>query len=82
MTEEVLINLSLTIPEINYILALIAERPYKECGGLMEKLRAQAVPQAPVAPVGASIKESTEKEIADANAIADEYEHPTGDESA
>ena len=44
---EPIIKLELTIPEVNGVLAALAQRPYGEVASLFTKIQQQAGPQVP-----------------------------------
>ena len=44
-----MIDLNLTIAEVNSIMAMLGRQPYEQVEGLIAKIRAQALPQLPPA---------------------------------
>jgi len=42
------IDLTLTVAEVNSIMAMLGRQPYEQVEGLIAKIRAQAIPQLPV----------------------------------
>jgi hypothetical protein len=42
-----MIDLNLTIAEVNSIMAMLGRQPYEQVEGLIAKIRAQALPQLP-----------------------------------
>lgn len=54
---ELQINISLTVVEVNLVLAALSQRPWAEVSGLMEKIKAQGEAQLAAAPaVGAPVE--------------------------
>ena len=45
-----MINLSLTVQEINLILQALGQAPYAQVAEIVEKIKAQAIPQVEVLP--------------------------------
>jgi hypothetical protein len=45
-----MINLNLTVQEINLILQALGQAPYAQVAEIVEKIKAQAVPQVEVLP--------------------------------
>jgi hypothetical protein len=43
------IDLTLTVAEVNSIMAMLGRQPYEQVEGLIAKIRAQAIPQLPKA---------------------------------
>jgi len=43
------IDLNLTVAEVNSIMAMLGRQPYEQVEGLIAKIRAQALPQLPKA---------------------------------
>jgi hypothetical protein len=43
------IDLNLTVAEVNAIMAMLGRQPYEQVEGLIAKIRAQALPQLPKA---------------------------------
>jgi hypothetical protein len=41
------IDLNLTVAEVNAIMAMLGRQPYEQVEGLIAKIRAQALPQLP-----------------------------------
>jgi hypothetical protein len=41
------IDLNLTVAEVNAIMAMLGRQPYEQVEGLIQKIRAQALPQLP-----------------------------------
>lgn len=44
-----MIDLNLTVAEVNAIMAMLGRQPYEQVEGLIAKIRAQALPQLPKA---------------------------------
>jgi hypothetical protein len=42
-----MIDLNLTVAEVNSIMAMLGRQPYEQVEGLIAKIRAQAIPQLP-----------------------------------
>jgi hypothetical protein len=42
-----MIDLNLTVQEVNSIMAMLGRQPYEQVEGLIAKIRAQALPQLP-----------------------------------
>jgi hypothetical protein len=42
-----MLNLSLTIDQVELILAILAKAPYETSAGIIEEIRNQAIPQLP-----------------------------------
>lgn len=49
MEEKQVINitLNLTLEEVNLVLSCVAKQPYEAVAGLIDKIRAQGIPQVP-----------------------------------
>lgn len=43
-----MIDLNLTVAEVNAIMAMLGRQPYEQVEGMIAKIRAQAIPQLPV----------------------------------
>jgi hypothetical protein len=43
----IVIDLNLTVAEVNAIMAMLGRQPYEQVEGLIAKIRAQALPQLP-----------------------------------
>ena len=52
-----MINLELSVQEINLILQALGQAPYVQVAELVEKIKAQAVPQVEAMPVAESVSE-------------------------
>lgn len=44
-----MIDLNLTVAEVNSIMAMLGRQPYEQVEGLIAKIRTQAIPQLPKA---------------------------------
>jgi hypothetical protein len=52
-----MINLELTLNEINLILQALGQAPYAQVTEIVDKIKAQAVPQVEAMPVAESVSE-------------------------
>jgi hypothetical protein len=48
------IDLNLTVAEVNAIMAMLGRQPYEQVEGMIAKIRAQAIPQLPKVEVEAT----------------------------
>jgi hypothetical protein len=64
--EDSIIKLELTLNEVNGILSNLGKLPYEQVFPLIEKIRAQGLPQAEeIAKLDAAFKEQQEKDVAE-----------------
>jgi hypothetical protein len=46
-----MINLELDINEVNFILEVLTQQPYRNVAGIVQKVQAQAIAQMPAQPI-------------------------------
>ena len=69
-----MINVELTVNEVNAILLALAKQPYESVAQLIEKIREQAIPQVPDDEAVSAKKNKLKKDLA--NAVANEDDAP------
>ena len=69
-----MINVELTVNEVNAILLALAKQPYESVAQLIEKIREQAIPQVPDDEAVSAKKNKLKKDLA--NVVANEDDAP------